>query len=199
MKRMLFILALCLGSAGCLSYQQYTFKFDFNTGDVIKEYSDIRTQKGGGDEEYSPGKDWELLKARVGEDFGKEYDPDVIKPVRAELFQEGEVLSGRETFTVQSPKAFPSKVAILERLLADTDQDLEFLAIKGEIFLVSGNKNITSSSGKKIVTEKNCFIVWPQEAVVFDFSLPEGPSGGTSLLSFYLSEKEKASVPADQP
>jgi len=199
MKRMLFILALCLVAAGCLSYQKYTFQFDFNTGNVIKEYSDIRTQKGGGEEDYSPGKDWELLKARVGEDFGKEYDPDVIKPVRAELFQEGETLSGRETFMVQLHKAFPSKAAILERLHADTDQDLKFLAIKEEIFLVSGNKDIASSSGKKIVTEKNCFIVWPQEAVVFDFSLPEGTLGGTSLLPFYLSEQEEAAVPADQP
>lgn len=189
MKKIFLMVCLCCGLAGCLSYQKYTFKFDFNTGVVEKEYYDIRTQKGG-DEDYLVEKDWELLKAKAGEEFGKEFDPEVIKPVGAELFQDGEVLSGRETFAVQSPKAFPSKAAILECLHADDNQEMEFRAIKGEIFLFSGNRNMTSSSGKTIVTEKNCVIVWPQEAVVFDFTVPQENSGGTSLLPFFLSEKD---------
>ena len=189
MKKMVFVLLLCCGLTGCLSYQKYTFKFDFNTGIAEKEYSDIRSQKGG-EEEYSMEKDWALLKSRTGEEFGKEFDPEVIKPVRVELFQDGEALSGRETFAVQQPKAFPSKTALLEQLHKDGELGLEFRVINGEIFLFSGNKNITSSSGKKIVTERNCLIVWPEDAVVFDFSVPEEKAGGTSLLPFFLAEQD---------
>ena len=189
MKKICLLLWLCCSLTGCLSYQAYTFRFDYNTGIAEKEYYDIRTQKGG-DEDYSAEKDWALLKSRAGEEFGKEFDPEVIKPVRAELFQDGDVLSGKEIFAVQAPKAFPSKTAVLERLHADDDLGLEFLVIQGEIFLFSSNKNISSSTGRKILTEKNGLIVWPEEALVFDFSLPAEQSGGTSLLPFLQAEKE---------
>lgn len=190
MKKIFLIFSICLILCGCLTRQKYSFKFDYTTGRAERLSYDIRSQKGADEKGYSIEGDWELLKSITGKDFGKEFDSDVIKPIKAELFQDGEVLSGKEIFKVQLPKAFPSKKVLLEKLHADQDEGLQFQIINGEIFLFASNKTIESSNGKIIKTEKSDIIVWPEEQVIFEFTLNKNSTGGKSLLPFYLKEKE---------
>ncbi|MFH1777226.1 MAG: hypothetical protein ABH952_06700 [Candidatus Omnitrophota bacterium] len=192
MKKIILFLPLCLILSGCLTYQEYSFRFDYNTGKTEKVYHDFRSQKGFDEKDYSIENDWNTLKESVSKEFGKDIDKDVIEPIKAELFQEGEVLSGKEIFVVQLPKAFPSKIAILERLHAEGDlnENLEFQILNGEIFLFTHDKKIKSTNGKIVKTNKNNIIVWPEDQIVFEFSISNN-QGGKSLLPFYLKEKER--------
>ena len=185
-------MCVCLLLSGCLTYQEYSFTFDYNTGKVEKVYHDLRSQKGFDEKDYSIEKDWIGLKESVTEHFGEGLDVDVIKPIKAELFQEGDVLSGKEVLKVQLPKAFPSKVAILERLHADGDlnDQLKLQALNSEIFLYAGNNEIKSTNGKVIKTDKNNMIVWPEDQTEFEFTLESDTKGGKSLLPFYLEEQK---------
>jgi hypothetical protein len=190
MKKLLIIQLFCLILCGCLSSQKYSFKFDYQTGKVEKTYYDIRSQEEK-EKDYSIERDWERLKSMAGEEFGKGFDVDVIKPIKAELFQDGNVLSGKGIFEVQLPKAFPSKKALLEKLDVAPDEELEFLIINKEIFLFfSSGTEIEASNGKIIKTEKNNIIVWPEDQIVFEFTLNTEINGGKSLLPFYLKEKD---------
>ncbi len=190
MKKIIGILSVSLILSGCLTYQEYSFKFDFNSGKAEKVYHDIRSQKGVDEKDYSLEGDWVGLQELAGEDFGKEFDRDVIKPITAELFQEENVLSGREVFEVQAPKAFPSKTAILERLHKDGNEEFEFKILNGEIFMFVNSGKIKTANGDIIKTEKNYMVVWPEEQVVFEFVIDKGGNRGESLLPFYLKEKE---------
>lgn len=189
----LLIIPLCLILCGCLTYQKYSFKFDYQTGIVEKTYYDIRSHEK--TEENIEG-NWKLLKSMAGEKFGEGFDVDVIKPVKAELFQDGDVLSGKELFEVQLPKAFPSKQVLLEKLHEDPDEDkrikgLEFQTINNEIFLfLQSGAEIEASNGKIIKTEKNNIIVWPEDQIIFEFTLNAEVNGGNSLLPYYLKEKD---------
>ena len=192
--KILLIIQLCFLLCGCLSYQKYSFTFDYETGKVEKTYYDIRSHE----ETDKTGEDWELLKSMAGKKFGKGFDADVIKPVKAKLFQDGDVLSGKEIYEVQLPKAFPSKKALLERLHEDPDEEkrlkgLEFQTINQEIFLfLQRGIEIEASNGKIIKTEKNNIIVWPEDQTTFEFTLYTKSTGGKSLLPFYLKEKDNA-------
>ncbi|MDP3980714.1 MAG: hypothetical protein Q8Q33_04795, partial [Chlamydiota bacterium] len=172
MKKTIFIIFIGIILSGCLSYQQYSFEFNYDSGKAEIIYHDLCSQKGVDEKDYSIEKDWELLKETI-EEFGKELDRDVIKPIKAELFQEGDVLSGKQTVEVQLPKAFPSKAAILEKLFADGDLDenLEFQVINDETFLFAHGKKIKSTNGKMIKTAKNNIVVWPEDQIVFKFSV----------------------------
>lgn len=61
---------------------------------------------------------------------------------KADLFQDGKVFTGIEVYKVQSPKAFPSKEMLLEKLLFKHDDGLHFQEINNEIFLFTGNKDV---------------------------------------------------------
>ena len=115
----------------------------------------------------------------------------MIKPIKAELFQEKDALSGKTIFEVQLPKAFPSKTAILEKLHTDSEENLEFQMLNGEILLFTQGKDIKSANGKVIKTDKNNIIVWPEDQVIFEFKINSNNRGGKSLLPFYLEEEEK--------
>jgi hypothetical protein len=192
MKKLL-IIPFCLLLCGCLTYQKYSFKFDYQTGIVEKTYHDIRSLE---ETDKKIEGNWKLLKSMAGEKFGKEFDVDVIKPIKAELFQDGDVLSGKEIFKVQLPKAFPSKKVLLQKLQEDPDEDkriegLEFQTINNEIFLfISSGIEIEASNGKIIKTEKNNIIVWPEDQNIFEFTLNGENDEGKSLLPFYLKEKD---------
>jgi uncharacterized protein YceK len=190
MKKIFLILLICLVLSGCLTRQKYSFRFDYKTGRAERLSYDIRSQKGADERDYSIEGDWKSLKSCAGENFGKEFDPEVIKPVKAELFKDGEVLSGKEIFEVQSPKAFPSKEALLEKLHAGQDESLHFQTINNEIFLFSNSKEIESSNGRIIKTDKNNIVVWPEDQLVFEFTLHSKSSDGKTLLPFYLKELE---------
>ena len=193
MKKLL-IIPLCFILCGCLTYQKYSFKFDYQTGIVEKTYYDIRSHE---KTEKDIESNWRLLKSMAGEKFGKGFDVDVIKPIKAELFQDGDVLSGKEFFEVQLPKAFPSKQVLLEKLVEDPDEDkriagLEFQTINNEIFLfIPSGIEIEASNGKIIKTEKNNIIVWPEDQIIFELTLNTEVNGGKSLLPYYLKEKMK--------
>jgi len=190
MKKIILFLPLCLILSGCLTYQEYSFKFDYNSGKAEKIYHDFRSKKDFDEKDYSIEKDWAMLKESTGEEFGKELDADVIKPIKAELFQEDNVLSGKTIFEVQLPKAFPSKTAILEKLHTDGEENFEFKIINGEIFLFTHDKNIKSANGKVIKTEKNNIAIWPKDQVVFEFTIDKNSYGGKTLLPFYLEDKK---------
>ena len=192
MKKFILLMPLYFILTGCLSCQEYSFEFNYDTGKVEKTYHGLRSQKGSEDENYSIEEDWNTLKKISAEEFGKDLDADVIKPVEAKLFQEDEALSGKEILQVQQPKAFPSKTAILERLHNEGDSiaDLKFQILNGEILLFTHANKIKSANGKIIRTDKNNIVVWPEEQIEFRFTIYSNNQGGKSLLPFYLEEKK---------
>ena len=191
MKKIISILPLCLILCGCLTYEKYSFEFDFTDGRVEKTFYNIQSQKGFKEENYSPEQDWALLQSRIGEEFGDEFDPDVIQPVKSLLYQDGDVLSGKEMFKVQLPKAFPSKTAILELLHSDQNEDFKFHVVNDEIFMFAGKKKIEASNGRIIETEENNIIVWPVRQEQFEFTLIPHYGKGESLLPFFLEGQTK--------
>ncbi|EKD26123.1 MAG: hypothetical protein ACD_79C01355G0004 [uncultured bacterium] len=190
MKKILFGILSLMFLSGCLNHQKYSLSFNYETGLIEKKYYDIRSQKGGKEKDYSLENDWELLKSKISKEFGSEYNADVIKPVKAEIYEENGVLCGKETFQVQLPKAFPSKSAIFEKIHGDNTQELDFKLINGEIYLFCGSKEVESTNGEILKTDKNNIVVWPEEQTVFEFTVNNNNIGGESLLPFYRKEKE---------
>jgi hypothetical protein len=181
---------LCAGLAvilsGCVTVSQYKFSFDFGTGEVKREYYDLTSRQGSDEKDYSVTNDWATLKQMI-EDKKPEFDPDVVEDNHKGLFEENKTLCARKIQTVKCPKCFPSKAAILSYL---HEKEWRFELINDEVVLIlpSGNK-VISTNGQKVTTPKNSLIFWPQETNKFEYVVSEQSSGGTSLLRYYLEEK----------
>ncbi len=192
MKRLIFILPILLILSGCLTREEYSFKFNYKNGRVEKIHHNVCSKKGFDEKDYSPEKDWALLKETIKE-IREKYDKDVIESVSTELFQEGDTLSAKEIYKVKCPKCFPSKTAILSML--HDDEKWRFEIINKEIFaFVPPGKSILNSNGQNIVTEHNNIIIWPEDQEAFEYTVKESTAGGESLLPFYLKEKGGGAV-----
>ena len=191
MKTAVTVLSLLILTSlmtGCLTVSQYTFSFDYSTGESKLIYHDIRSKKGGDEKDYSLEKDWNELK-RLVQAKDPTLDPEVVKEVSKELFQEDSVLSARKHQKVICPKCFPSKVAVLSYL---HPEEWRFEMVNDEIFLFlpTGNK-ILSSNGLSVTTQMNALIIWPSDTDEFEYVVSEQPLGGESLLPFFLKGKGK--------
>ena len=171
---------------GCVTVSQHRFSFDFDTGEVRRVYYDLTSRQGANEKDYSVTNDWATLKEMIAEQK-PEFDPEVVEDISKGLFEENKVLCARKIQKVKCPKCFPSKAAILSYV---HDKDWRFELINEEVvlFLPSG-KNIISTNGQKVTTPKNSLIFWPQETRNFEYAVSEQNSGGTSLLPYYLEEK----------
>lgn len=171
---------------GCVTVSQYKFSFDFDTGEVRREYYDLTSRQGANEKDYSVTNDWATLKQMIAEQK-PEFDPEVVEDIFKGLFEENKVLCARKIQKVKCPKCFPSKAAILSYV---HDKDWRFELINEEVvlFLPSGKK-IISTNGQKVTTLKNSLIFWPQETRNFEYVVTEQWLGGTSLLPYYLEEK----------
>jgi hypothetical protein len=159
--------------------------FSFDTGEVSREYCDLRSKQGGDEKNYSISNDWAELKRMVAEQK-PEFDPDVVEEISKELFEEDNVLCARKIQKVKCPKCFPSKAAIMTYI---HDKDWRFELINNEVTLfLPGDKRIVSTNGQKVTTLNNSMIFWPQEDSNFEYVIAEQYSGGTSLLPNYLEE-----------
>ena len=171
---------------GCITVSQYRFSFDFDTGEIRREYCDIRSRRGADEKDYSVTKDWDSLKEIIAE-RKSEFDPDVVEDISKGMFEEKNVLSARKIQKVRCPKCFPSKAAILSYV---HDRDWRFELINEEIVLfVPNGKKIVSTNGRNVTTPKNSLIFWPQETSSFEYVVTEQWPEGTSLLPYYLKEK----------
>ena len=171
---------------GCITVSRYRFSFDFNTGEVRLEYYDITSRRGADEKDYSVTNDWNTLKEMIAEQKS-EFDPEVVEDISRGMFEENNVLCASKIQKVRCPKCFPSKAAILSYV---HDNDWRFELINEEIVLFLPNgKKIVSTNGQKVTTEKNSLIFWPQEASNFEYVVTEQWSEGTSLLPYYLKEK----------
>ena len=171
---------------GCLTVSQHKFSFDFQTGEVRREYYDITSRPGPDEKDYSIEKDWAALKQLV-EEKKAEFDPDVVEDISRELFADGGVLSGRKLQKIKCPKCFPSKATILSYLHG---KDWRFELIHNEVMLfLPAGKKIISTNGQSVATANNSLIVWPEESGRFEYVVSEPFSGGTSLLPYYSKEK----------
>ena len=191
MQKILKVLFLCVFASlmtGCLTVSQYTFSFDYSTGESKRIYHDIRSKKGGDEKDYSVEEDWKELN-RLIQDKNPTLDPDVVKEASKELFKQDSVLSARKHQKVICPKCFPSKAAVLSYL---HPEEWRFEMVNDEIFmfLPTGNK-ILSTNGISVTTQMNAFIIWPSDTDEFEYVVSEQSSGGESLLPFFLREKEK--------
>lgn len=183
-----FGLSLVALLTGCITVAEYSFSFDYTTGKVEREYSDLASRKSPDEKNYSVESDWKGLKELV-EDKDPEFDTGVVQEVSKDLFQEESVLSARKVQTVVCPQCFPSKAAVLAYLHED---QWRFEMINDEIFLfLPGGNKIVSTNGKAVVTEGNSIIIWPAGTTSFSYVATEGSAGGTSLLPYYLEEKAK--------
>lgn len=172
---------------GCVTASQHKFSFDFNTGEVRREYSDITSRQGPDEKDYSVANDWATLKEMIAEQK-PEFDPEVVEDIAKELFEENKVLCGRQIQKVKCPRCFPSKAAILSYL---HDKEWRFELINEEVILfLPSSKKIVSTNGQMVTTPKNTLIIWPQESSSFEYVVAEQWSGGTSLLPSYLEEKK---------
>lgn len=171
---------------GCLTVSQHKFSFDFDTGEIRREYYDITSRQGTDEKNYSVTNDWAALKQMIAEQK-PEFDPEVVNDLSKGLFEKNKVLCARNIQKVKCPKCFSSKAAILSYL---HDEHWRFELINEEVvlFLPSGKK-IISTNGQKVTTPKNSLIIWPQETRSFEYVVTEPWSGGTSLLPYYLEEK----------
>lgn len=172
--------------AGCITVSQYRFSFNFDTGEAKREYYDIRSKQGGDEKNDSIANDWAELKQLIAEQK-PEFDPDVVKDISKELFEENNLLCARKIQKVICPKCFPSKAAIMA-YLHDKDWRFELMNDEVVLFLPSGKK-IVSTNGQKVTTLNNSMIFWPQKSSNFEYVVTEQNSGGTSLLPNYLEEK----------
>jgi hypothetical protein len=185
--RIVFVnIGLAVILTGCITVSQYKFSFDFDTGEVRREYQDLTSRKGTDEKDYSVANDWATLKQMIAEQK-LEFDSEVVEDISKGLFEENKVLSARTIQKVKCPKCFPSKAAILSYV---HDKKWRFEVINEEVvlFLPSGNK-IISTNGQKVTTPKNSLIIWPQETRNFQYVVTEEWSGGTSLLPYYLEER----------
>lgn len=175
---------------GCITVSQYRFSFDFDTGEVRREYYDIRSRRGADEKDYNVTKDWDSLKEIIAEQKS-EFDPEVVEDISKGMFEEQNVLCARTIQKVRCPKCFPSKAAILSYV---HDKDWRFELINEEIVLfVPNGKEIVSTNGQKVTTPKNSLIFWPQESSRFEYVVTEQWSEGTSLLPYYLKETGESS------
>ena len=172
--------------AGCITVSQYRFSFNFDAGEAKREYYDIRSKQGGDEKDYSIANDWAELKQLIAEQK-PEFDPDVVKDISKELFEENNLLCARKIQKVICPKCFPSKAAIMA-YLHDKDWRFELMNDEVVLFFPSGKK-IVSTNGQKVTTLNNSMIFWPQKSSNFEYVVTEQNSGGTSLLPNYLEEK----------
>jgi hypothetical protein len=171
---------------GCVTVSQYRFSFDFDTGAVRREYHDLTSRRGADEKDYNVTSDWATLKEMIAEQK-PEFDPEVVEDTSKDLFEENNVLCARKIQKVKCPKCFPSKAAILSYL---HDKDWRFELINEEIVLcLPSGKKIVSTNGQKVTTPKNSLIFWPQETSNFEYVVSEQWSEGTSLLPYYLKEK----------
>ena len=171
---------------GCVTVSQYNFSFDFDTGEVRWEYHDLTSRPGVDEKDYSVTNDWATLKQMIAEQK-PEFDPDVVKDISKELFEENNLLCARKIQKVICPKCFPSKAAIMA-YLHDKDWRFELMNDEVVLFLPSGKK-IVSTNGQKVTTLNNSMIFWPQKSSNFEYVVTEQNSGGTSLLPNYLEQK----------
>lgn len=178
--------ALSVLLTGCLTVSQYKFSFDFQTGEVRREYYDIASKPAPDEKDYSIEKDWAALK-QLAEEKKAEFDPDVVEDISRELFAEGSVLSGRKLHKIKCPKCFPSKAAILSYL---HEKDWRFELVHDEVMLIlPAGKKVVSTNGQSVATAGNSVIVWPRESSKFEYVVSEPFSGGTSLLPYYLKQR----------
>ncbi|MFC1452018.1 hypothetical protein ACFLSJ_01585 [Verrucomicrobiota bacterium] len=171
---------------GCVTVSQYRFSFNSETGDVMREYYDLTSRQGPDEKDYSVTNDWATLKRLIVEPE-PEFDPEVVEDISRGLVEEDNALCARKIQKVKCPRCFPSKAALLS-YLHDKEWRFELIHEEVVLFLPSG-KRIVSTNGQKVTTPKNSLIFWPQETSNFEYVVTEQWSGGTSLLPYYLEEK----------
>ncbi len=173
---------------GCLTASQYKFSLNYSTGEVQREYFDLTSRKGVDEKDYSVANDWTNLQEMV-EKKQPELDPDVVEDLSRELFEENNVLCGKELQKVRCPKCFPSKAALLSFL---HEPEWRFEMINDEVVLfLPSSKKIISSNGQVVTTPRNSLIFWPSDTEKFEYVASEQWSGGTSLLPYYLKAKDR--------
>ena len=190
----MFCFAVLLTS--CIKVSRRKFSFNFVTGEIQQVYRDLssnlspRKDSNAKDcddaTECSPAKDWAGLKEMVAEKK-PEFDSDVVEDISKVLFEENKVLCGRKIQKVKCPKCFPSKAAILSYL---HDKDWRFDLVNDEVVLfLPPEKKIISTNGQSVTTSSNSVIIWPQDTTKFEYEVSEDSTGVTSLLPYYLKEK----------
>jgi hypothetical protein len=184
-----FLMSISLATlvAGCLTVSQQRVSFNFETGEVRREYCNLRSKEQVDEKNYSVANDWAKLKEMIAEQKS-EFDPDVVEDNSKELFEENNVLCARKSQKVKCPKCFPTKASALSYV----NKEGRFELINEEIVLfLSSCQQIVSTNGQKVVTPKNSMIFWPQESAIFEYVITEQNSQnseGTSLLPYFLEE-----------
>ena len=176
---------------GCLSFGEYSEKFDYKNGLLECGFHNIRSVDRYRDTEA----DWQELKRFAqGEKsiMESEFPPNVMQKLSQQLFQEGKNLSGKENYRVVCPACFSSKVAALESVYKKW-KELRLEMINNEIFVMIPKENkIISTNGKKLETQRNNIIVWSEDTEVFEYRIKCNIDiNGESLLPFYLKENKK--------
>ena len=181
---------------GCLTVESTRFSYNHETGEVVWIYHDIRS-KNDPHGDSSPQKDWCELKKMLTEPW--EPDDPVVTSVKKEIYQDGEVLSGRLEALVNCPECFPSKVAVLKYLLKG-ESDYRCVSVRGDILMLfPKERRILATNGRLLETETNWIILWEADVTRFEFEIEEAESGQTSLLPYFLEDTPCPETEEDEP
>lgn len=193
--RRILVGLLCLVLlAGCVTNSSERVSYNHLTGKLTLEWIDLRSKKGPNEENYSLDRDWESLRSMLQSE-DSDYDEGVIEELGKELYQDGDVLSGRMDYRVRCPECFPGPVDVFKYLFGD-DEDFHFEEVRGDIFLyLPVQRKVHSTNGQLVESENNWVIVWPKGTESFDFTIRGKATGGTSLLPSFLAD-EQLSRPA---
>ncbi|MEX0321249.1 MAG: hypothetical protein AB3N63_03780 [Puniceicoccaceae bacterium] len=176
--------------SSCILNTSQRFSYNHKTGDLVTEWIDLRSQKGRNDKDYSIEKDWEELKQMLHSD-DSEHDENVVDLINRELYQDGDVLSGRITWRVRCPDCFPGVIDVMRYLHKGEEKSYRFEDIRGDMFLfLPKGRRVIETNGEVLETSKNWVIVWPGDAELIEFTIRGEHTGGKSLLPFFLNDEE---------
>jgi hypothetical protein len=158
---------------GCIDCRSMTTKINYKFGIMVIIYHDSISSDDG-HKDYSVEKDWEELKEmnRKEIELDEEDKEHIESGNYGELFQEGNVLSGKVKLKLRCPACFRSQYNLLEFLVGDGMENVDSIEASSEeiFFFVSEDWEVVSTNGKIIKTDKTTLIVWPHTEDIFEFS-----------------------------
>lgn len=179
------IIFLSLTLTGCLNVKEGEYKYNVEKGLFEVTFHDIRSEKQSQDHSNHAEKDWADLKDALNKK--DDFDPAIIRILAKDLYQEGKVLSAKLLYQVNCPKCYGNPIDILKILNSDGRWEV----INDEVLLFfQKGKQIVSTNGKLVQTEKNTICVWPLDTKNFEYTITYETSDGVSLLDKYLAEKK---------
>jgi hypothetical protein len=195
MNRILLAAAtVALTLTSCYFPRTYGYKLNTRSGVLELTYHDIRSEA---QEDSSRQTEFAELRGLLTA-VDTLYDSGVVALKGREMFQEDSVLSGRRTYQIRCPKCFPSNAAMLEYALRG-NFEAKVQDHSGTVLMLIDTNTTVVSTNAEVLKGKNAVVLaWGAEDTVLQFALRshDTDTAGTSLLPYYLKDREQSKPPA---